>query len=359
MPYLKGRHLSASLKRLNKQLNTANKKLVHVGGELRFQSEKDLEDYIEAYFTELFPDFTLVKRQHSIKMQRCDLLCRTKSQRQPVVIELKNEEDRGIVSQLTRYRKAILSEQPFAEQIDYSLTVKLVAIAPTFHEDNYTDQEASKFEDDFYFWSFSIEDSNNSGKFKLCNQVYDIPYPIFGLPEISSSSDSYSGGLPVFTSNFRSNLPSEDRNDFIALRSLLMSQPKVREMVSPTYRRILYGTGEGENHKKLAEIANTSKVLYLFLWLPSHNSSHPTAKTIARFGLLVNPQSKPLSRQATVEYVVFCRSGSINLKDKPNSINSSSSFKFSRGGMLKWCKPNSYLYQASGVDSTKIFRDLF
>lgn len=68
-----------------------------------------------------------------------------------MVIELKNEEDRSLVSQLTRYRKAILTEQPFAEKIDYSLPVKLIAIAPIFHPDNYIDKEASKFEDDFCF----------------------------------------------------------------------------------------------------------------------------------------------------------------------------------------------------------------
>lgn len=359
MPYLKAKHLSARLKRLNEKLDTANRKLVYVGREIRFQSEKDLEDYIEAYFNIIFTDLVLVKRQHNIKMQRCDLLCCTKTVKQPVVIELKNEEDRGIVSQLTRYRKAILIDKPFAEQIDYSFPVMLVAIAPTFHEDNYTDKESSKFQDDFCFWEFSVENYNNSGKFKLCGQTYDIPYPIFGLPEIPPNSELYNSGLPVFTSNFIGSLSPEYHNDFMALRSLLVSQPKVKEMVSPTYRKILYGTGEGENHKKLAEITNTGKGLCLFLWLPSRNSDYPQAKAIARFGFVMKPKYNPLSRQGIVEYIVFCRSGAINMKDKPTSENSLSDFKFSRGGMLKWCKPNEYLYQASGLYSRRIFKDLF
>ncbi len=199
-------------------------------------------------------------------MQRCDLLCFTKSTKQLVIIELKHEEDRGIVSQLIRYCKAIVTEKPFAEQINYSLPVKLIAIAPTFHEDNYIDKEASKFEDDLYFWKFNVENYNNLGKFRLCDKTYDIPYPIYGLPETYLNYDAQLDSLPAFTFNFLGKLKKEYHTDFLVLRSLFMSQPKVKEMVSPTYSKLLYGTGEGENNKKLAEITNTSRGLSLFLW---------------------------------------------------------------------------------------------
>ncbi len=49
MPYLKAKHLSGRAKRLNEKLEAANRNLIYMGGEIRFQSEKDLEDYIEAY----------------------------------------------------------------------------------------------------------------------------------------------------------------------------------------------------------------------------------------------------------------------------------------------------------------------
>lgn len=131
-------------------------------------------------------------------------------------------------------------------------------------------------------------------------------------------------------------------------------------MVSPTYRKILYGTGEGQNHKKLAEITNTGKGLCLFLWLPSHSSEFgQLARAIARFGFIMNPKSKPLSREGIVEYIVFCRSGAINMKDKPDPKDFSSGYKFSRDGMVKWCKPHLYLRQASGLHTTQIFKDLF
>jgi hypothetical protein len=239
MPYLRAKHLTLSLKKLNQKSDKANRKLIYVGGEIRFQSEIDLEDYLETHFSELFPDLLLVKRQYTIKMQRCDLLCCTKSDKQPVIIELKNEEDRGIVPQLIRYRKAIVTEKPFAEQINYSLPVKLIAIAPTLHEDNYTDQEASKFENDLCLWEFSVENHNNLGKFSICDKTYAIPYPLFGLPETQLNYESYRSSLPAFTLNFLGRLDKEYKNEFVVLRSLFMSQAKVKEMVSPTYSKLL------------------------------------------------------------------------------------------------------------------------
>ncbi|WP_199335871.1 hypothetical protein [Nostoc sp. FACHB-110] len=139
MPYLKAKHLTNNSNTFNEISDKNNRKLIYAAEKLRFQSELDLEDYIEESFEQIFPELNLIKRQFCIKMQRCDLLCCHKISKQPVIIELKNEEDRGIVSQLIRYRKAILIEQPFKDKIDYSLPVKLIAIAPIFHEDNYSD----------------------------------------------------------------------------------------------------------------------------------------------------------------------------------------------------------------------------
>ena len=61
-----------------------------------------------------------------------------------VVLELKNCEDRYIVQQLTRYYDALLEEKAFNEEIDYGQPVRLVAIAPSFHKDNFTDRKYHK-----------------------------------------------------------------------------------------------------------------------------------------------------------------------------------------------------------------------
>lgn len=135
-------------------------------------------------------------------MQRCDLLCSSKLDKHAVIIELKNEEDRGLVSQLVRYQKIILQNQSFADQIDYSLPIKLIAIAPSFHDDNYTDKEASKFENDIFLWKFHVEYQTTGAKFQLEGKNYDILYPVFGLPGSLHNEDLQSTVLPAFTHNF-------------------------------------------------------------------------------------------------------------------------------------------------------------
>ncbi|WP_293128358.1 hypothetical protein [Microcoleus sp. bin38.metabat.b11b12b14.051] len=346
VPYLKAKHLSTQGKRFNERVKTANRKLIYIGGEIRFQSEMDLEDYIDEKFDEIFPSLLKIKRQHTVQMQRCDLLCCTKSENQPVIIELKNEEDRGLVSQLTRYRKAILSNKCFDDKIDYSLPVKMIAIAPGFHKDNYTDKESSKFEDDFDFWEFAVENHNNSGRFKLLSEIHEISYPVFGLPEISPNLDRSS--LPAFTCNFLGRLPRDYHTDFLKLRTLLLSQPKVKEMVSTTYRKILYATGDGVNHKKVAEITNTTNGIVLFLWLPTaviKNIKTP----VTRFGFVLKKGSNPFSESSSIEWVV-CTKNTLNLNEEPQPNTYSG---MTRHGMLKWCQPNMYLSQAAlGYNNT-------
>ncbi|MEH1999972.1 MAG: hypothetical protein V7L00_14695 [Nostoc sp.] len=342
MPYLKSKHLTTNSKRRNEESDKANRKLIYIGGEIRFQSEQYLEDYIEDYFDTIFPELVLIKRQYSLKMQRCDLLCCSKLDKQAVIIELKNEEDRGLVSQLLRYRKIILQNQSFADKIDYSLPIKLIAIAPTFHEDNYTDKEASKFEDDIYFWKFHIEYQATTTKFQLEGKNYDILYPVFGLPGSLQNEDLQSTLLPAFTHNFKSKLPVDTHQNFRIIRELFMAQPKMKEMVSPTYKKILYGTGEGENHKKLAEITNTSKGIWLFLWLPT------TVKTkikipVARFGFVLAANNSHFAQDSVVEWLV-CTKTTINLEDQSNN---KICLSFDRHGMAKWTSANMYLSQAS------------
>ena len=353
MPYLKSKHLTTNSKRWNEESDKANRKLIYIGGEIRFQSEQYLEDYIEAYFDTIFPELVLIKRQYSIKIQRCDLLCCSKLNKQAVIIELKNEEDRGLVSQLLRYRKIILQNQSFADQIDYSLPIKLIAIAPTFHEDNYTDKEASKFEDDIYFWKFHIEYQTTSTKFQLEGKNYDILYPVFGLPGSLQNEQLRSTVLPAFTHNFKSNLPVDTHQNFRIIRELFMAQPKIKEMVSPTYRKILYGTGEGENHKKLAEITNTGKGIWLFLWLPTAVKTNIKIP-VARFGFVLAANNSHFAQDSVVEWLVSTKT-TVNLKDKSNNHFWCS---FDRHGMTKWTNANMYLCQATnGININTL--DLF
>jgi hypothetical protein len=324
MPYLKSRHLRKQSLSFHKQVKHNSRRLIYSGGKIRFSSESDLEDYIQENFEQIFPDLILIKRQYSIGMQRCDLFCIQKGNNQAVIIELKNEEDRGIVSQLIRYRKAIIEEKSFQAQVDHSLPIILVAICPKFHNDNYTDKEASKYSDDLHFITFSIVVKNEIAIFNIYNKFHKIPYPIFGLPNASQSPVLGINTMPAAVHDFTSKLPTEFFDDFVNLRSLFLSQPKVKELVRSGYQNILYAIGDGETHRKLAEITNTKKGVFLYLWLPTC-SDRPKAKSTQRFGIvMITSITNPFSFNEKVEYLCRCTSGSMDLKNRIELKNSAS-----------------------------------
>jgi RecB family endonuclease NucS len=109
------------------------------GAGWQFASEAALEDFVWANLKQLL-GLTPLKQQYSVKGQFCDILAVDENKRL-VVLELKNTEDRYIVQQLTRYYDALIEEKPFKEEIDYAKLIGLVAIAPSFHRDNFTDRK--------------------------------------------------------------------------------------------------------------------------------------------------------------------------------------------------------------------------
>ena len=84
-----------------------------------------------------------IKRQYTVSEQRCDIIAVDKD-RSLTVLELKNGEDRYIVQQLTRYYHALLESKPLADRVNYDRPVRLIAIAPRFHRDNFTDRRYSQ-----------------------------------------------------------------------------------------------------------------------------------------------------------------------------------------------------------------------
>ncbi|MBR8836968.1 MAG: DUF91 domain-containing protein [Stigonema ocellatum SAG 48.90 = DSM 106950] len=65
-----------------------------------------------------------------MQLEFCDILALDEN-KQLVIIELKNDEDRYIIQQLTRYYDNLVDERPFAQQIKYNEPVRLIAIAPS------------------------------------------------------------------------------------------------------------------------------------------------------------------------------------------------------------------------------------
>jgi hypothetical protein len=129
----------------------------------QFQNEAALEDFVWKHL-ELLLDITPLARQFWVNNQVCDILAVAPNQ-QLTIVELKNGEDRYIIQQLTRYYRHICDAQPFGEQVDYRLPVRLVAIAPQFHAHSLIDQEYSRLT--FELMTFSIQAHQDEFWFEL------------------------------------------------------------------------------------------------------------------------------------------------------------------------------------------------
>lgn len=89
----------------------SNATLKKTGQEWRFTNEAALEDFIWDNLKPLF-NLTPLKRQFFVRGEVCDILA-VDDNRQLVVLELKNTEDRYVVQQLTRYYDNLLEVKPF------------------------------------------------------------------------------------------------------------------------------------------------------------------------------------------------------------------------------------------------------
>lgn len=131
--------------------------LKKIGEGWQFASENNLEDFVWSQLNSLF-ELSPLKRQYTASGNICDILALDKNGRL-VIMELKNVEDRYIVQQLTRYYYSLLEEQPFGQQVNYQLTVRLIAVAPSFHRHNWIDRKYHKLS--FEFISFTIRQQQN------------------------------------------------------------------------------------------------------------------------------------------------------------------------------------------------------
>lgn len=144
---------------------------------LNFKSEAALEKFVWDNLWELL-SLTPIARQYYIEGQLCDILA-TDLNKQLVVIELKNTEDRYIIQQLTRYYDSLQTHQPFAEQVDYEQPIRLLAIAPQFHKHSFVDRRHSLL--NYQFASFRIIQTDEKLHFELVDsdthQIWSLAIP--------------------------------------------------------------------------------------------------------------------------------------------------------------------------------------
>lgn len=236
------------------------------GAGWEFSSEAALEDFVWANLKQLL-GLAPLKRQYSVKGQVCDILA-IDNDRKLVVIELKNSEDRYLVQQLTRYYDNLLEEKPFKEQLNYEKPVRLVAVAPSFHNHNLVDRKYNKLELDF----LHLEVFKKDGFYLQLNdidtkQVYliKIPYREIDLININE------GILPppqLLLDWLGSCTVSEEERILKIRQQILAFDNRIKEITES--KSIKYGRGKTNLCAELV-FERKLKKLILFLWLPIPN----------------------------------------------------------------------------------------
>ncbi len=138
-----------------------------VDGKVGFKNEAELEKFVYGHLDELL-NLQPIAKQYRVDSDICDILA-VDDKKRLSIIELKNVEDRYVVQQLTRYYESLVGEKPFADLVNYENVVRLIAIAPSFHNHNFVDKKYARLE--LEFWSFTL-DGNKGSKdisFKLTN----------------------------------------------------------------------------------------------------------------------------------------------------------------------------------------------
>lgn len=266
-----------------------------------FEHESLLEDCLQRHLQALL-SLQVIAQQYVMHGQICDLLGVSET-RQLSILELKNQEDRYIVQQLTRYFDACLAEKPFADVVDYSQPIRLLAIAPSFHRDNFIDRKYSQLQIEF----LTVEIEPTGAGYSLNLRHLDTEKcSTINLPETFLPTSQEVGSPPKSLLSLLSKCPEVDRDGFLKVRYQLLSfDQRIREIASPS--SVLYGNGKSNS---CAEVRYDSKRLRaaVFLWLP-HTASFRGRDIVARLRIWTDWQivsdlahvPKALGRTITVQ----------------------------------------------------------
>lgn len=234
-----------------------------------FASEAALEDFVWDNLQQLSGLIPL-KRQYAVKGEICDILA-VNNTKQLVILELKNTEDRYIVQQLTRYYDNLLDEKPFPEQINYSQSIRLLAIAPSFHKHNLIDRKHTKLIVDFL--QVTVAQINQDFHLQLrdidTNQIWSIPIPYQKL-DISSVSSNISEP-PQLLLDWLGACTGEEQQAILKLREKVLGfDERIQEEIEGR-NTVRYARGKA---KPVAELCYQRKIKkpVIFLWLPTPSS---------------------------------------------------------------------------------------
>lgn len=268
----------------------------------QFETEALLEDFFQANLCQLLGLKTL-GQQYYINGQVCDLM--TVSERgQLSIIELKNDEDRYIVQQLTRYFDAVVNEKPFQEDVDYSQPIRLIAVAPRFHRDNWNDRKYHQL--GFEFLGFSIVSRAEEFIFKLQHQEKNETWNAI-IPYQNTLRDRKIPSIPKLLLTMLAKSPAIDRQGITSLRETLLSfDARMQEITANG--SIFYGKNKNQLCAELKYDGQRGRIA-LFLWLPHQVRLHRGKSMVARLRLWTNWETvsdlahvpKAVGRTITIE----------------------------------------------------------
>ncbi len=241
--------------------------LIQTNSGWKFESEESLEDFIEKHLEQLL-GLKVVARQYSVNDQRCDIIA-VDSQKNLFIIELKNTEDRYIIQQLTRYYHGLLETKPLTELVDYNQPVKLLAIKPKFHKDNFIDRLYHTLS--FQFYQFSLNVIKNHLYFALQNvdnqELSRIKIAQLEVDKLNSNSVDIPPPSPNLLKAIKEFEP-QHKQEILRIREKILSFDKnIQEIVKAG--SIKYGNGDLKSSKYCAEFCYNQGNFFLFLWIPS------------------------------------------------------------------------------------------
>lgn len=266
--------------------------------ETKFLSEEKLEEFVWQNLASLL-DLQSLHKQFYVDRNYCDILA-VNQDSELVIIELKNTEDRYVVSQLVRYYDALLSHKPSSDLVDYSKRVHLIAIAPSFHRDNLVDQKYCQL--DVRLLRFLINQEADGIYFELFDEqdkkINKIP--------ISFATSSTQHAIPEASrafKNFVSKLIQDDHEFVYGLRERILSlDSKIKEETRSG--SFIYGRGRNFPCAKLGSKAllyGKEKSFHLEISLLLPINLRPNRE--ARLGRLVlTNQIAPIQSIATLKY---------------------------------------------------------
>jgi len=225
-------------------------------------------------------NFQPLARQLRMCGEPCDIIARSPKGK-PVILELKNEEDRYVVQQLTRYYHNFLEERPDLPQLDASKAPRLVAIIPSLHRHNFIDRlyhrltvelwtfHIRKQHDQFLLELVSWETPDAKSTIKTIDLTPHIQIPTIAEPDPQSQLDK----------NWKSILSKRselDQKNLLEIRDRILSfSPKLGEVVTPstaTYGQMRSKTSLCESEERLLarfEQLSLNNAPRLFFYLPS------------------------------------------------------------------------------------------